>query len=471
MITAPANSLMNGVAQVTVDHRTVLQLCYEYGQHQTFLQAMGYANEQINQLSANTKKYKFLLQAENGGKVEVYEDYLVVFCTDSGIMTTLKLVKQSTNPIRSIMLSDLLTVQYAAPTNEVPGSICFLDGEYPQPCPQNTVTVSLSNAGTAQSIANYIQEAKKSDAPVSAVADLPHMTHESVTGTARTFTLEGATLNITAEFDISNTYRKNFCRLASACADRFKQQYQIKVHDFWTFMHEFPAIYDENMEPLLQYAMDALVSEGIWSVTKESFTEGHKERYHGVPDDYNTICDAANQTVDNNRQYVATATNVPRITRAGGFGFANAMKAINKAQAYNTIADLVSKTTQNNTSINSAQQWELYNRIDLENLTLRVYCDYLNIWVTLVAELIKNGKKLAFRMKADNGNYKNIFQNISNPSFPQDKVAPVLLEIIQAIPFRKEYYVFMNTHFGETEEVKAICEYFGYGDLNDPRTL
>lgn len=471
LISAPANSLMNGSAQTTADHRTLLQLNYQYSQHEAFLQAMGYANERINQLSKNTKQYKFLLQAENGNKVEVYDSYIVLYCDDSNIMTTLKLVQQSMVLTRTIMMDKLLDVRYTAPTNEVTGSLCFLDTEMPQPEKKNTISVSLSNASLAQSIVNFITETKASGEVKTEVSELPQMIYETEQAVARQFPFMGETLSVPEQFDATNTIRNKYLKLAALCADRFKQQYQMQIHDYNSFMQEFPAIYTENMQPMLQFSMDALVAEGIWTVTKEAFEETHKSKYDAGYRDWAAMYSAGEKTVAANKEYVATATNTPRITRAGGFGFKNAMKAINQANLHNAMADALQMFTTNNTGINSAQQWELFNRIDLDTLALRVYCDYRNMWMTLVNTLNQNGKTFWGRMKTDDKNFANIFQNLTNPNFPQNQIPTILLELIQIAPYTKDYYKFMQTRFGETEEVKAICEYFGYGDLNDPRTL
>lgn len=334
LISAPANSLLNGSAQTTADHSTVLQLNYQYSQHTAFLQAMGYANERINQLSANTKKYRFLLQAENGNKVEVYDSYLVLYCDDSGIMTTLKLVQQSMVLTRTIMLNDLLDVRYVAPTNEVAGSLCFLDNEMPQPDKKNTIPVSLSNASMAQSIVNFITEAKASGETKTEVSELPHMSYEPEQAVARQFPFMGETLTVPERFDATNTIRSKYLKLAALCADRFKQQYQMRIHDYNSFMQEFPDIYTENIQPMLQFSMDALVAEGIWTVTKEAFEEAHKSKYDAGYRDWAAMHSAGEKTIAANKEYVSTATNTPRITRAGGFGFKNAMKAINQANLH-----------------------------------------------------------------------------------------------------------------------------------------
>ena len=36
-------------------------------------------------------------------------------------------------------------------------------------------------------------------------------------------------------------------------------------------------------------------------------------------------------------------------------------------------------------------------------------------------------------------------------------------------PYDKRYYKFMVAYFGDTEEVKAIRNYFGYTDFYNPR--
>lgn len=472
LISAPANSLLNGSAQVTVDHSTVLQLVYAYNQHQAFLQAMAYANEQINKLSANTQSFKYILQAEDGNKVEVYDSYLVLYYSRSDLMSSFALSQQSMELSRTLTTDEILSVQYCAPDNGLPGSISFLDNILPQPDKKNTVSVSQANAGIAQSIADYLNDCKASGSTTSPSTELPHMDYEPFQGEARTFSLSGVALDIPAEFDALNTYRKQYIKLAIPCAERFKQQYRMYVHDYTTFLSAFPTLYADNMAPMVQYSMDILVAQGIWTITQDAFIAAHKEKFCRGSQDYENLYSAGIKTVENNMVNNAKATNMPRIGRTVTFGsFSDAVGNMVKKEAFNAVADFITEKTVKNTSMNAAQQWELYNRIDLNSLVLRVFCDYSNMWITLCNILIKNGHKLTDHMRPNNESYASLFANLSNPHFPKDKVATALVEMLQASPYNKPYYQFMKQHFGDTEEVATLCDYFGYSDLNNPYTL
>lgn len=292
LISAPANSLLNGTAQVTVNHSTVLSLAYEYNQHQAFLQAMAYANEQINQLSANAQNYKYLMQAEDGAKVEVYDSYLVLYYSKSDLMSSLALSQQSLELSRTLTIDELLSVQYHAPDNGLSGSISFLDNILPQPDKKNTVTVSPANANIAYAIAAYLTECKASGTTTAQVDELPHMDFELFQSEPRSFSLDGVTLNVPESFDALNTYRKQYIKLGMLCAERFKRQYQMHIHDYVSFTSTFPSLYADNMAPMLQYSMDALVAQGIWTVTQDTFLEAHKEKFSSANKDYQALVSA-----------------------------------------------------------------------------------------------------------------------------------------------------------------------------------
>lgn len=472
VISAP-NALVAGTAQVTLDHEKVLSLSIRNDQHQAFLQAMAYANELIGRLSGNdVQRYKYLLQAENGAKAEIFDSYVVLYMGKGDLMSSFAMGKNAMDLSRTITLDALLGVQYQPPYNGMGGSISFLDQIMPYPDKQNTISVSPANANVAQTIAGYLNEQKATGLVPVQSDELPHLDFEIFEGQERTFTLDGNTLQIPVAFDALNTYRKHFQALGRQCADRFKQEYRKQIHDYKSFMECFHPIYEENMEPMLQYAMDALVAQGIWTITREEFLEVHQKDYFTAGVDHDNLLKAGIKTVETNLENNIKATSMPRMGRTITIGkFSNALGNMFKKEAYNAVADYVSKKAVENTSLSTAQQWELYNRLNLKNITERVFCDYSNMWITLVNVLKADGHQLIGRMRPKNERYASLFSNLSNPHFPKDKIAPALLEMIQATPYQKPYYAFMQSHFGKTEEVMALCEYFGYGDLEAPYTL
>ena len=76
-IVNPPSPLLNGVAS-TVANGKELILAFDGNQKDRFVKAMTYANEQIDLANGTVRKYKYLLQSEQGTKIEVYEDYILV---------------------------------------------------------------------------------------------------------------------------------------------------------------------------------------------------------------------------------------------------------------------------------------------------------------------------------------------------------------------------------------------------------
>jgi len=60
---------------------------------------------------------------------------------------------------------------------------------------------------------------------------------------------------------------------------------------------------------------------------------------------------------------------------------------------------------------------------------------------------------------------ENIFQNLTNPNFPQDKAVEIIISLILSNPYNPEYHKYLKNKFGDSEEVSAITNYFGFTDL------
>ena len=53
-----------------------------------------------------------------------------------------------------------------------------------------------------------------------------------------------------------------------------------------------------------------------------------------------------------------------------------------------------------------------------------------------------------------------MIQNLQNPMFPQDKVAPALIKLIATYPFKAATFDLLQQRFGQTTEVQQIISYF-----------
>ena len=89
--------------------------------------------------------------------------------------------------------------------------------------------------------------------------------------------------------------------------------------------------------------------------------------------------------------------------------------------------------------------------------------------MTVVSILHRNKKNVWLPIDSNIKNVDGVFDNLSNPNFPKEQLVAAFIKILQMKPYDKRYYKFMVAYFGDTEEVKAIRNYFGYTDFNNPR--
>ena len=77
-----------------------------------------------------------------------------------------------------------------------------------------------------------------------------------------------------------------------------------------------------------------------------------------------------------------------------------------------------------------------------------MFLDYWNVYISLVCTLKNSGSDIWWQTRDADQQYKNIFQNLSNPNFPQDKVLDTLIELIVTNPYSPEYYEFDTQYLG-----------------------
>lgn len=95
-----------------------------------------------------------------------------------------------------------------------------------------------------------------------------------------------------------------------------------------------------------------------------------------------------------------------------------------------------------------------------DNLFELVFLDYWRVFLTLTFTLNQSGKAVWYPTDDLAQQASDIFQNLSNPNFPQDKVLDVFLDILKTNPYIKDYHNFMFAKFGDTAETQAIKNYF-----------
>lgn len=466
VVSVPSVPLENGSGEALVNGKR-LNLLFEYSQKDRFIKMVNFANQQINLAHGTTIKYKYLIQSTTGTKIEVYDNYVIIYHLKTGLKNLV------TNSMRGgaseiIVYFSHLSLQLATSQD---GITTYLLVEYSEDA-QNKTKLSLPLTPNSIDIAklsiNYIEAVKKIESQNTPEPDTESW--KAASGSVRVFHLLDKTLEVPENLDVFNTYRKNFYDIADQCTKAARNEYNKKVQNLSTFLAFFPEIYGVHFGYVSQKAMDIIISEGLWTVTSDTLCDRHTERFHLISDDFTTIGQNIALTLQANHQAISTIMSfVPHLS-GGGFGLKGAAKGIATASAFNILRDSVESGLKNSVNnLNQGQQAELFGRINPDNLFERVFYDYWNIYLTLIDILNENGKNIWYPIPSAIERANNIFQNIAHPNFPQDKVLEVMLDIIKTNPYNTLYYRFLTDLYGETDEVMAIRNYFGYTNLNNPR--
>lgn len=456
----PPTAFTDGVAQTTCDG-TVLTLGYNVGQSDRFIKAMNYANEQIDKANGVTRAYKYLLNCGADTKIEVYDDYIMFYRLKGGVTAVIGNSIAGGTSGSVILFSDLaIELGQGADGNTV---ILLTVGQDTLSLP-----VSTEDVEKAQTIIAYIDSTKK--AQESAAPEFENEAWEPITTSVREFPLGDKILRVSEEMDVFNSYRNVFRDLADRYSTAARAEYNKRVNSLSTYLDFFPKIYVKYLDALGMKAMDIFIAEGIYTTTKDSFLEQHVNEHHSAIDQLNITLESVELTVQKNVSKVATVTSfIPNLV-GGGFGLKGALTGIAKAEAFNFVRDGVEAGLMNSVAqISMPQQEELFGRINPDNLFLFVYNDYWQVFLTIVNEFIANGKNVWLPSDEQAMRAKNIFSNMSNPNFPQDKKLEVFISILTTFPYSREYLQYMVNTYGDNEQTAAIRNYFGYSNFDDPK--
>ena len=455
---APTN-FSDGVAQTTVDGK-VLTLGYNIGQGERFIKIMTYANEQIDKAHGTKRDYRFLLSGGTDTKMEVYDDYLILYKTSGGYRSLLSNAFAGGTNGNIIRFSDI-DVELVVDNGGTVFRISNKDGSVDIP-------ICEENKSNAQEILNYINQVKNEQA--NAEPEFINEKWEPIGASARTFSLCDKYVEVSAEMDLFNSYRNTFRDLANTYSKAARKEYDGRVKDLMTNLEFFPNIYGKHLNALGKKAIDILISEGIYTITQDLFVDKHFENYHSAFDDFNVTLESIRLTKQKNVQRIANITSfVPNLV-GGGFGTKGAIKGIAKAEAFNVVRDGLEAGMLNSANqVSQPQQAELFGRIKPDVLFDHVYNDYWLVFLTIVSEFISNGINVWLPSEKATNTAQNVFRNLSNPNFPEERKLDMFINILTTFPYKREYFKFMVDNYGDNEQTKAIRDYFGYFNLDDPR--
>ena len=276
---------------------------------------------------------------------------------------------------------------------------------------------------------------------------------------------------VSAEKDAFNSYRLAFRNLAIKYSNKFIYEYNILVNNLESFVEYFPDIYLSNLEYLIRISTDVFAAENVWTQTYDTFLQQHLADFHLAMDDYNTILESIDLTVEKNRN--TTARRMSYLPRFGvaGFGLAGMVKSAAIAVGMNAVRGKIIESKTKAAKLGAKQKNELFHRIEPEKFFHRVFLDYWRVFLSVVYQLREKNKNVWWVLQTTADKAYNMFQNLSNPRFPQNQIVDTLMQIIDMYPYEAAFHRYMMNRFGDTKQIAAIRNYFGYFDFNNPRIL
>lgn len=278
---------------------------------------------------------------------------------------------------------------------------------------------------------------------------------QKVIGSQRTISIFGGRLEITPAQDAYNSYYKIITSLAKRCAEKANREYGERVTDYISFIENFPAIYDNNLFPLLKYALDTLFLENIWSVTEESFANLQKEKSHFAIDFYDLEVTAGNKASEATKEAVSDMSN--RMAGKLGGKYTGLASDIFERFSSQMISSAVSKV-----GVSVEQQKSLFAAIKVDALQDAILADYVEVGVTMLEILVDNGKEIRCPSAEERGRAEAIMNNLLSPSFPSDRIKDAIIQVMQNNPYHHELFPFLLDHFGKDAEIVSVATYFGY---------
>ena len=279
-----------------------------------------------------------------------------------------------------------------------------------------------------------------------------------LTGEEKTFPFDGNIISVSKNLDTCMKYVESFKTSAKYYSDRFAFRYNQCVVDYDSLLGYFYDMYFEGLMPMIERASSLLLPFNIFSVSTENFFDYHFSTYNRAVKSYSTmlgIKEAKNQQASDIGNTIGNSVRL----QGGGFGFKGAMKGVAKAEAFNIGMAGIGKYLSNQMRMSDEEKSEIFSKFKKDLFFQEVYIDYLNTFFSLIQILSENGALGNVSTKTGE-DYNTMIENLKNPMFPQEKVAPLLAQLIAKYPFTAGCYEVIKSRYGDTEEATTLKNYF-----------
>lgn len=441
----PSSPLLNGVLMATFTNGKFKTLAFNSTQIKRLLKAYKYVTERLLEVNGDGIDHKFLLMTSNGSMLTVYEHYANLCCLGSTFGKARRILME---------MGDLSTC-----LNESETSIVIVHQD-------QTVSLEIEkdDVEIVREISTYIENQKQSSNLEMAYPTLAKNTWENEQGVAREFVLNGQILTISESMALHNMYRLKFYELAKECAECAKGEYMRRIRDLKTFALYFDKINKFYRGILCDKAMEIIVASGIWTETRESFEKEFNLRYDDATGFVALVGNQIKEVKQQKQEAVASMMSLVPNVEGGGFGLKGAVKGIAGATAFNIARDAIeASAVAGVNNIDEDEQAEIYAVVksELQSLFNMMFNDYFRCYLTVVKILNKNHVPIWMFDEKKISESNNIFKNLSNPNFPQEKALEIIISLLEQNPYNVEYHQYLRSKFSVTEEVEAISKYFG----------
>lgn len=300
----------------------------------------------------------------------------------------------------------------------------------------------------------------------------------------RKFNLGDNTIIFDEQFDILNSFRKEFKLLGK----NIKNQYLDMVDYLYTdglqidleiLVDDIPCLIEEiAIIPSVSLAVKLLVSSDIYDYDAERFENKYYDDYFNAytGDGYYQIA----ETYDNlvfNYEALQRSKSYNRSTRSywegGGFGLGGAIKGALTAGALNLTTDIIRSVgdgirdhsdknkydEQKNNFLRNGSLWDLLWE-DIDACIFGVY--------KALVQQYKESKNLSILWENPDHieHSMAIIRNIQDFINDSHEVIKLLCRAINIYPYHKDYFTFLNELDDvNSATVKELAEYLGYGYL------
>ena len=201
---------------------------------------------------------------------------------------------------------------------------------------------------------------------------------------AQKFQILEKEVDVPENLNIFNEYRLTYRELAKKVTTELVEEYKANIKNLDDFLGKFPELYKNKLEILTKKAVDTLVSEGVWTITYDSFLETHINDFHLAMDDYKVMVDNFNAKIEENQRKKEKMWGYVPTLMGGGFGISGVLKGIATATAYNLIRDGIEENSLKKANVKPEQRIEIYKLLNTSILFDRVFADYWNVFLSLV---------------------------------------------------------------------------------------